>query len=81
MAGVDAFIAVLLERLERDWAEDFLRHAELSEEAFEVLGFGEAVLEAAGEQALAGAGRAEEERVLAGERGEEEHARLLFAGD
>jgi hypothetical protein len=79
---VDATEDILLQALEGHGAEDLLRHAELGQQALEVLDvIGEAVLQPAGEEALGGAGRAEEDGVLAGHRGEEEHAGVIAATD
>ena len=82
VAVVDAAEDILLQALEGNRAEDLLRHAELRQQALEVADLvGEAVLQPAGEEALGRSGRAEEERVLAGDSGEQEHAGVIATTD
>ena len=68
LAGDDAGEAVLLQRLERDGAEELLGRGELGEQALEV-GAAEGDGDGADQRRLGGAGRAEQQDVLAGEDG------------
>lgn len=76
-----ALVAVFLERADRQRAEELLRHGEAGEQALEIARIAKGQVDAARERALGRAGRPDQQRVFARERGEQARAQHLPAFD
>jgi hypothetical protein len=76
-----ALVAVILERLDRQRTEEFLGHREARQQALEIAGVAEGCVQAACQFAFGGARGADQQRVLAGQRGEQAQAHALAAFD